>query len=133
LFEKNPVACFATGGILERNTRRERGPECPEWCDMAKGLTIDGAGKALARLREELGLNVTEAAIAFGTDKGLISRYENNKVAAPEHYLAALAKCLKRSTTAIVLECLKERDPLLAGSKFGRLLDKLAEEISNEY
>lgn len=97
---------------------------------MPRGLTIDGAGKALARLREQTGLSVSQAAAEFGTDKGLVSKYENNKVAAPESYLASLAKRLKKSTTWVVLECLKERYPELAGAALGKLLDRIAAEVA---
>jgi transcriptional regulator with XRE-family HTH domain len=96
---------------------------------MAKGLTIDGAGAALKRLREDAGLSLPEAADAFNTDKSLISRYENNKVAAPEAYLTALAARLKRSTSSVVLECLKERYPKLATSRVGGLLEKIIRQL----
>ncbi len=96
---------------------------------MSKGLTINDAGGALRRLREEAGLTVPEAAVLFGTDKGLISRYENNKVAAPEAYLAALAARLKRSTSSVVLECLKERYPKLGESHIGKLLEQIIRTI----
>jgi len=96
---------------------------------MGKGLTIAGAGAALKRLREEADLSLADAATAFGTDKGLVSRYENDKVAAPESYLAALAARLNRSTSSVVLECLKERYPALGTSKVGKLLDRIIRQI----
>jgi transcriptional regulator with XRE-family HTH domain len=96
---------------------------------MAKGLTINGAGAALKRLREEAGMSLPEAAVLFGTDKGLISRYENDKVAAPESYLAALAAKLNRSTSSVVLECLKERYPKLGESEVGQLLEQIIRTI----
>lgn len=93
---------------------------------MAKGVVIDGAGAALARLRHEAGFaTVDDAAGALGVDRSLIYKYEGNKVGVPEAYLEKLAERLKKSLTYVVLECMKERYPELASQPVAGYFAKL--------
>src|SRR5262245_34502693 len=57
-----------------------------------RATKMSGVGSVLKRLRTGAGMSLNDAAVACNTDKGLISRYENDKVPAPESYIAALAK-----------------------------------------
>jgi transcriptional regulator with XRE-family HTH domain len=97
---------------------------------MAKGVVIDGAGAALARLRRDAGFNtVDQAADAFGVDRSLIYKYEGNAVGVPESYLEKLAARLDRSLTYVVLECMKERYPDLGKKSVAGFFKALLKEI----
>jgi transcriptional regulator with XRE-family HTH domain len=94
------------------------------------GSELVGAGNAVRQLRLECGLTLPELAVRLGWDKGLLSKYETDRLALSLSTIVAIAAALKRTPEAIVFECLKEVSPGLSDSKTGRLMESIIDRLS---
>ena len=94
-------------------------------------LKINGAGRAIRRLREEAGCSLTRLAKKLRWNKARLWKYEQNTLGLSLPAMHAIAKALGERPEVVVLQCLKEVYPKLRSrrTKAGRLVKSLIEAI----
>lgn len=82
-----------------------------EFPEVPHDLKIDGIGRSLRILRDELGMDGADLAAELGVDASTLSKYERGKRAIPFSLFIRLADVTKQSPIALLIWCMRERFP----------------------
>lgn len=92
---------------------------------------LDNSGGALRELRESLGISLRELAQRLSWDRGILSKYENNRLGLSLSRIDDIAGALGLRPEVVILFILKKRYPSLASTSPINLLDQLVEKMEH--